>query len=84
MNVDERLDFDELIADLTRTARQLWRQEPLLHGPVRTTVLLELHSIRFHLEDLAMRLRIRPPDAEDERLVHHCAVRLDRLTVQWA
>ena len=76
-------DLAERLDAVCRQARQLWRGEPFAEGADRTRLLLELHSIRFELEDLSRHIQRREPQVDDERRLHECEARLTDITPWW-
>ncbi|MEZ5247506.1 MAG: hypothetical protein R2707_20625 [Acidimicrobiales bacterium] len=76
-------DTTPSIGDLARDARAMWRREPSVHGPLRTRIMSELTAVRVDLETLERKLDRSDLSVEDERSIHDCASRLQRLRLHW-
>jgi hypothetical protein len=76
-------DTTPSIGELAREARAMWRREPRAHGPLRTRLMSELTGVRFDLETLERKMDRAEASVEDERAIHECASRLERLRHHW-
>lgn len=71
------------IRELAHEARSIWRREPAGIGRAHTHVMRDLAAVRLDLEALERRCSRATPGVEQERELHDCASRLERLRLHW-